>query len=55
MSMIQLVPITVIKIRSDLGSQSPEDIILPSIVAGLISMAVSVAACRFFERKNNNV
>ena len=54
MSMIQLVPITVIKVRSDLGSHSPEDIILPSIIAGLISMVVSVAACKFFERKNNN-
>ena len=40
MSMIQLVPITVIKIRSDLGSISPEDIILPSILSGLISMII---------------
>ncbi len=55
MSMIQLIPITVIKIRSDLGSQSSEDIILPSIIAGLISMIVSVAACKLFERKNNHV
>lgn len=55
MSMIQLVPITIIKIRSDLGSQSPEDIILPSILAGLISMAVSIAACKFFERRKKYV
>lgn len=52
MSMIQLVPIAVIKIRSDLGSVSPEDIILPSIVAGLLSMAASVMVCRAFERKS---
>lgn len=51
MSMIQLVPITVIKIRSDLGSASPDDIILPSIAAGLISMAVSVWICKLYERK----
>ncbi|MDO4545594.1 MAG: nucleoside recognition domain-containing protein [Bacillota bacterium] len=51
MSMIQLVPIAVIKIRSDLGSVSPEDIILPSIAAGLISMIVSVWVCKLFERK----
>jgi len=51
MSMIQLVPVTVIKIRSDLGSSSPEDIILPSIAAGLVSMAVSILVCKFFERK----
>ena len=54
MSIIQLIPITVIKIRSDLGSASPEDIILPSIAAGLISMIVSAAACRLFERKSSN-
>ena len=54
MSMIQLIPITVIKIRSDLGSASPEDIILPSIAAGLISMIVSAAACRLIERKSSN-
>lgn len=55
MSMLQLVPITVIKIRSDLGSQSPEDIILPSIIVGLISMIISVCVCKFFERKSTNV
>ncbi len=55
MSMIQLVPITVIKIRSDLGSVSPEDIILPSIVSGLISMVISVWVCKFYERKKSHV
>lgn len=55
MSMIQLVPITVIKIRSDLGSASPEDIILPSIAAGLISMIASVWVCKIFERKYPDV
>ena len=52
MSMIQLVPITVIKVRSDLGSSAPDDIILPSIAAGLISMAVSVWICKLCERKS---
>ncbi|MDO5415288.1 MAG: nucleoside recognition domain-containing protein [Bacillota bacterium] len=55
MSMIQLVPITVIKIRSDLGSISPEDIILPSILSGLISMIISVWVCKFYERKSSHV
>ena len=52
MSMIQLVPITVIKVRSDLGSAAPDDIILPSIAAGLISMTVSVWICKLCERKS---
>ena len=55
MSMLQLVPITVIKIRSDLGSASPEDIILPSIIAGLISMLLSVWVCKYCERKRSYV
>ncbi|MDO4485749.1 MAG: nucleoside recognition domain-containing protein [Bacillota bacterium] len=55
MSMIQLVPVTVIKLRSDLGSSSPEDIIVPSIIAGLISMLVSIWICKFFERNKTNV
>ena len=55
MSMLQLVPITVIKIRSDLGSVSPEDIILQSIIAGLISMVLSVWVCKFYERKRSYV
>jgi len=52
MSMLQLVPIAIIKIRSDLGSASPEDIIIPSIISGLFSMIISVWVCKIFERKN---
>lgn len=55
MSMIQLVPVTVIKVRSDLGSVSPESIIIPSIAAGLVSMIASVWVCKFFERKRSYV
>ena len=55
MSMIQLVPIAVIKIRSDLGSAAPEDIIVPSIISGLVSMVVSVAVCKYYERKDPHV
>lgn len=51
MSMIQLVPITVIKIRSEAGSVSAGSIIIPSIIAGLISMAASIIVCKLYERK----
>lgn len=51
MSMLQLVPITIIKIRSDAGSQDPGSIIIPSIIAGLFSMAASIAVCKYYERK----
>ncbi len=54
-TMIQLVPVTVVKVRTDLGSQNPGSIIIPSIVAGLVSMAVTILIAKLFERKSKNV
>lgn len=54
-TMIQLVPVTVIKVRSDLGSQDPGSIIIPSIAAGLISMLITIFIAKLFERKSGNV
>lgn len=54
MSMIQLVPITIIKIRSDLGSQDPGSIIIPAIIAGLISMTASIAVCKYYEHRERS-
>lgn len=51
MSMVQLVPVTIIKIRSDLGSSDSGDIIIPSIVAGVISMIIPIIICKIYERK----
>lgn len=51
MSMVQLVPITVIQIRSQLGSADSASIIIPSIIVGLISMVASVIVCKFYESK----
>ncbi|MBN7774263.1 nucleoside recognition domain-containing protein [Clostridium aminobutyricum] len=51
MSMVQLVPITVIQIRTQLGSQDSASVIVPSIIVGLISMAASVIVCKFYEYK----
>ncbi|HZK02069.1 MAG TPA: nucleoside recognition domain-containing protein [Anaerovoracaceae bacterium] len=52
MSMIQIVPVTIVKIRSDAGSLNPGSIIIPSILAGLASMIASIAVCKFHERKS---
>lgn len=52
MSMVQLVPVTIIKIRSDLGSADSGDIIIPSIIAGLVSMIIPIFICKLCERKN---
>ncbi|MBR5229145.1 MAG: spore maturation protein [Firmicutes bacterium] len=52
MSMLQLVPVTVVDIRSRAGSAAPEDIILPSLIAGLLSTITSIAVCKICERRS---
>lgn len=54
MSMVQLVPVAIIKIRSDLGSADSGDIIIPSIIAGVISMIIPIFICKMYERKTPN-
>lgn len=51
MSMLQLVPVSLIKIRADLGSADPGDIILPGIIAGIFSMAASILFCKLCEMR----
>ena len=53
MSMIQVAPITLLKIRQDLGSTEPGSIVLPSIFSGLLSMFESIVVCKYFERKSH--
>ncbi len=53
-SMVQLVPVTIIKIRSDLGSTDSGSIIIPSIAAGFISMIIPIFICKLYERKYPN-
>lgn len=54
MSMVQLVPVAMIKIRSDLGSADSGDIIIPSIIAGVISMLIPIFICKLYERKSSH-
>lgn len=54
MSMVQLVPITIIKIRNDLHSIDSGDIIIPSILAGVISMIIPILICKHYERKQRH-
>lgn len=51
MSSIQLIPVTVLKVRSETGSISPEDIILPTLIATVISTITAVSVCKCFEAK----
>lgn len=51
MSMLQLVPISVIQIRAMAGSETPEDIIIPNIIAGLLATVASIAVCKYCENR----
>lgn len=51
MSSIQLIPLSVIKLRSDAGSLNPTDIILPTILATSFSTIVAVICAKYYERK----
>lgn len=51
MAFAPIFPIMAIQIRSDLGSQDPYSIVLPSIITATITIIVSVLACKFFERR----
>lgn len=48
---IQLIPSSVLALRSSLGSSSPADIILPTILATLLSTIIGVLLVKIFIRK----
>ncbi|MFA5528360.1 MAG: nucleoside recognition domain-containing protein [Peptostreptococcales bacterium] len=52
MSSVQLIPITVMKIRNDAGSIDPADIILPGLIATAISTIVGILFCKYFEGRD---
>ena len=52
MTMLQLAPINILKLRQDAGSADPGSILLPSYGAALISMAVSILVCKLAEHRN---
>ncbi|WP_432406325.1 nucleoside recognition domain-containing protein [Wukongibacter sp. M2B1] len=51
MSSVQLIPLTVLKVRSDAGSLNPTEIIATTLMATGISTVVGIAICRLMERK----
>jgi len=51
MSSIQLLPLTVIKMRADAGAIEPTDIILPTFVATTFSTIVAILFAKYYERK----
>ncbi len=51
MSSVQLIPLTVLKVRADAGSANPTEIIGTTLIATTISTIVGVLSCKLFERK----
>ncbi len=49
MSSIQLIPLTVLKLRADAGSSAPMEIITASMIATTISTLVGILACKILE------
>lgn len=50
-SSIQLIPFTMLKVRMDLGSQSPSEIILTTLFATVISTVVAIITCKMLESR----
>lgn len=51
-SSVQLIPFTISKLRYDLGSVNPNEIIISTLLATLASTVVAVISCKAFERWN---
>ena len=51
MSSVQLVPLTVIKMRLDLGSKNPMEIIAPAFLATSVSLIVGIITVKLLEVK----
>ncbi len=51
MSSVQIIPLTILKLRADAGSINPAEIIVTSIISTTVSTVVGVSACRILEGK----
>lgn len=54
-SSLQLVPINMIAYRSQYGSANPAGIILPALLATLISTAVAIVFCKIMDRRSARI
>lgn len=51
MSSIQLLPLSVIKLRADAGAANPSDIIIPTLAVTTFTTIVAVLFAKYYERK----
>ena len=50
-SSMQIIPFTMLKVRMDLGSQNPGEIILTTLFATTISTIIAIISCKMLERR----
>jgi spore maturation protein A len=50
-SSIQIIPFTMLKVRMDLGSQNPGEIILTTLFATTVSTIVAIITCKMLQSK----
>ena len=50
-SSIQLIPLSIIKLRADSGAVSPADILIPTIIATTFSTIIAIILGKYYERK----
>lgn len=51
-SSVQIIPFTMLKIRMDMGSQNPSEIILTTLFATLVSTLVAITSCRLLRGRS---
>lgn len=52
MAFAPVFPVMAIQIRTEAGSADPYSIVIPSIITAAVTIAVSVIACKYFERRS---
>ena len=52
MAFAPIFPVMLLQIRTDMGSQSPYSIILPSVITAGTTIFVSIAACKILQRRS---
>ena len=52
---VQIIPSSVLALRTQLGSNAPSDIILPTILATLLSSIIGILLVKIFVKKDKNV
>ena len=50
-SSIQLIPFTMLKVRMDMGSQNPSEIIITTLFATAVSTIIAIITCKLFQNR----